>query len=54
MDKKIKVLVNTSTFQENVDDKDPDVINNLVNSLKVNEYLEFYILKPMGLLEIKY
>ena len=49
MDKKIKVLVNTSTFQENVDDKVTDVINNLVNSLKeVNEYLEFYILKPMG------
>ena len=47
--KKIKVLVNSSTYQEKIDDKVTDVINNLVDSLvEVNDLLEFYILKPMG------
>ena len=49
MEKKIKVLVNSSTYQEKIDDKVTDVINNLVDSLvEVNDLLEFYILKPMG------
>ena len=36
--KKIKVLVNSSTYQEKIDDKVTDVINNLVDSLvEVND-----------------
>lgn len=49
MEKKIKVLVNSSTYKEKIDDKVTDVVNNLVDSLvEVNDLLEFYILKPMG------
>ena len=49
MEKKIKVIVNSSTYLENIDDKVTDVINNLVDSLiEVNDLLEFFILKPMS------
>ena len=49
MNQKIKVLINTSTYKENLEDKVTDVINNLVNSiLEYNNNFEFLVLKPMS------
>ena len=51
--KKIK-FVNSSTYQEKIDDKVTDVINNLVDSLvEVNDLLEFLYFKAYVLTEIK-
>ena len=45
MNQKIKVLINTSTYKENLEDKVTDVINNLVNSiLEYNNNFEFHCL----------
>ena len=47
--KKTKIIINSSTFQENDSDDVTDVINNLTdNLLKVNDSLEITILKPMS------
>ena len=49
MDKKIKVLINTSTYKEDVEDKFTDVINSLTeNMLLQNKNLKIRVLKPMS------
>ena len=49
MNQKVKVLVNTSTYKENHEDKVTDVINNLIYSiLKSDKNFEFLVLKPMS------
>jgi glycosyltransferase involved in cell wall biosynthesis len=49
MGKKIKVLVNTSTFKSNKDEPIPEFINKLLDNLKQqNSNLEFKVLKPMN------
>ena len=49
MNQKVKVLINTSTYKENHEDKVTDVINNLIYSiLKSDKNFEFLVLKPMS------
>lgn len=49
MDKKIKVLINTSTYKEDNEDKFTDVINSLTeNMLLQNKNLKIRVLKPMS------
>ena len=49
MGNEIKVLINTSTFKSSEEEPVPDMINQLIDLLKVeNENLIFKILKPMN------
>ena len=54
MDKKIKVLINTSTYKEHDEDEFTDVINSLTeNMILQNKNLKIRVLKPMSTAGLK-
>ena len=51
----MKIIINSSTFKENQQDKITDVINNLVDNLiENNQSMKISILKPMSTSGKKY